>query len=60
MKFRISELRVLPAVDLIDPTAGAKWAIGARGDVSRCMKPVLASCVSQLLREGRMLKLLIF
>ena len=36
MKFRISELRVLPAVDLIDSTTGAKWTIGARGGVSRC------------------------
>ena len=36
VKFHISESRVLPALDLIDPTARAKWAVGTRGCVSRC------------------------
>ena len=36
VKFYISESRVLPAVDLLDPTARAKWAIGDPGSVSRC------------------------
>ena len=35
VKFRVSELRVLPAVDLTDPTAGAKLVIGACGGVLR-------------------------
>ena len=36
VKLRISESHVLPAVDLVDPTAQAKWAVGTRGGVSRC------------------------
>ena len=27
---------MVPAVDLVDGTARSKWAVGARGGVSRC------------------------
>ena len=35
-KFHISESRVLPEVDLIGPTARAKWTVGARNGTSQC------------------------
>ena len=49
VKFRILESDVVPAVDLVDPTARSEWAVGARGGVSRCSnhaEQIIASSVS--------------